>query len=97
MMSSTGQIPGVRTPRAIVIMSSVKESSAGDGLENALMAARSSGIPVYFVQLMPEQFDDRVNPALARVAQESGGQVFNAALVSLDTILAELGELLLTR
>ena len=97
MLAALGQVPGVRTPRAIVIMSSAKEGLKGEGSEEALAAATDSGIPIYFIQMMPEHFDDRVNPEIARVARETGGEVFNAALVAMDTILAELGELLRVR
>ena len=93
-ITAMGQLPGVRPPRAIVIMSAAKEGSAGEGFAEALTAARGSGIPVYFVQMMPEQFDDRVNPAIAQVAVETGGQVFNAAFIAMDTILSKVGGLL---
>ncbi len=96
-LAALGQVPGVRTPRAIVIMSSAKEGLKGEGSEEALEAARGSGIPVYFIQLASEHFDDRVNPVIAHVARETGGQVFNAALVAMDTILAKLSELLRVR
>jgi hypothetical protein len=93
-MSATGQAGRVGLPRAIVVFSSGKESSMGEGYEEALAAAVGSGIPVHFVQLMPEAFDDRMNPALVKLSRATGGQTFNATLVSLDTILEQVSVLI---
>ena len=89
-----GEVRGLRRARAIVILSSAKDVSTGEGLEETVRMVRASGIPVYFVQLMPEHFDAHVNPGLARLARESGGEMFNAAVTSLDTILPKLSGLL---
>ncbi len=90
-MTALGQIPGMRTPRAIVIMSSAKEGSAGEEFEKALAAARGSGIPVFFVRMMPEQFDDRVNPLLVRVARETGGRCLTRRLWRWTQCLKKMG------